>query len=183
MLCTACHEHEPLCFCLSQPISEKLPSCPQQVQKVRQALRECGLGSVRVGTVDDFQGQEARIVFISTVLSRLESLPALPVNNSSADKGQGVRGGGDLQQVGFWRNPKRFNVAITRARALLVVIGHPIVLMEVSLNGAKSHDWGWLGRSHASECASGTHASPLLAEAPAHSWTDSASELGRIMQA
>lgn len=33
--------------------------------------------------------------------------------------------------MGWWRNPKRFNVAITRAKALLVVIGHPVVLWEV----------------------------------------------------
>lgn len=38
-----------------------------QVQKVRLLLRERGLGAVRVGTVDDYQGQEERIIFISTV--------------------------------------------------------------------------------------------------------------------
>jgi superfamily I DNA and/or RNA helicase len=32
--------------------------------------------------------------------------------------------------LGFWRNPKRFNVAVTRAKALLVVAGHPAVLLE-----------------------------------------------------
>jgi superfamily I DNA and/or RNA helicase len=30
--------------------------------------------------------------------------------------------------VGFFNNPKRFNVAITRAMALLVVVGHPAML-------------------------------------------------------
>ena len=38
-----------------------------QAQKIRQLLRERGLGQVRVGTVDDYQGQEERIIFISTV--------------------------------------------------------------------------------------------------------------------
>lgn len=38
-----------------------------QVQKIRLLLRERGLGAVRVGTVDDYQGQEERFVFISTV--------------------------------------------------------------------------------------------------------------------
>ena len=32
---------------------------------------------------------------------------------------------------GMWGSPQRFNVAITRARALLVAVGHPTVLMEV----------------------------------------------------
>lgn len=83
------------------------------------------------------QGQEARIIFISTVLTRPASLPpALPAHPES-----GIDGGmlGSLTSriqpdgalVGFWRNPKRFNVAITRAKALLVVVGHPLVLMEV----------------------------------------------------
>ena len=33
--------------------------------------------------------------------------------------------------VGFFRNPNRFNVAITRAQALMVVLGHPLVLLQV----------------------------------------------------
>ena len=33
--------------------------------------------------------------------------------------------------LGFFRNPNRFNVAITRAQALMVVLGHPLVLMQV----------------------------------------------------
>ncbi|KAG1666994.1 hypothetical protein FOA52_014306 [Chlamydomonas sp. UWO 241] len=47
----------------------------KQVAALRLMLREKGLGVVRVGTVDDFQGQEARVVFISTVLSSVEYLP------------------------------------------------------------------------------------------------------------
>ena len=65
------------------------------------------------------QGQEARIVFISTVLSKPETLPPV-VSGSNSDL-----------HLGFWRNPRRFNVAITRAKALLVVLGHPSVLVEV----------------------------------------------------
>jgi AAA domain len=41
----------------------------------------------------------------------------------SASSEQGAASG-----VGFFNNPKRFNVAITRAMALLVVVGHPDML-------------------------------------------------------
>jgi hypothetical protein len=30
--------------------------------------------------------------------------------------------------IGFFNNPKRFNVTVTRAKALLVVFGHPALL-------------------------------------------------------
>lgn len=40
-----------------------------QVVRVRNLLRGKALGDVNVGTVDDFQGQEMRVTFISTVLS------------------------------------------------------------------------------------------------------------------
>lgn len=58
-------------------------------------------------------------MFISTVLSQPETLPPLAGSRDTD------------QHVGFWRNQRRFNVAITRAKALLVVLGHPSVLIEV----------------------------------------------------
>ena len=56
-------------------------------------------------------------MFISTVLSNPETLPCAASASSGA-------------LPGFWRSPQRFNVAVTRAKALLVVVGHPVVLME-----------------------------------------------------
>ena len=56
------------------------------------------------------------------VLSKPESLP--PAHTPSSGKGGGEGGGAHDTHVGFWRNPKRFNVAVTRAKALLVVVGH-----------------------------------------------------------
>jgi helicase MOV-10 len=36
----------------------------------------------------------------------------------------------DNSLIGFFNNPKRFNVAITRAKALLLVVGHPGMLKQ-----------------------------------------------------
>lgn len=117
-----------------------------QVQKIRLLLRERGLGAIRVGTVDDYQGQEERIIFISTTLSKPESFPppvpelfspAAADNSGHQQRHEGSRiissngsnsGSTWAADVGFFRNPKRFNVAITRAKALLVVVGSPAVL-------------------------------------------------------
>jgi len=90
----------------------------RQVQKLRLLLRSRGLGAIRVGTVDDYQGQEEKIIFISTVLTRPESLK------------RAQAGGGPEQNIGFLSNAKRFNVAITRAKAMLVVVGHPVILSK-----------------------------------------------------
>lgn len=52
------------------------------------------------------QGQEEKIIFISTVLTRPESLK------------RAQAGGGPEQNIGFLSNAKRFNVAITRAKVV-----------------------------------------------------------------
>lgn len=39
----------------------------------------------------------------------------------------------DLQSaLGFLSNPKRFNVAVTRPKALLLIVGNPHILIRVS---------------------------------------------------
>ena len=78
-----------------------------QVLKMREMLRKSDLGSINVGVVEDFQGQETSVVLISTVLT----------NNQERWR-TGAKGG-----LGFMTDPKRFNVAITRASALVVIVG------------------------------------------------------------
>ncbi len=77
-----------------------------QRRLITQRLRDAGL-DVRVGTVDKFQGQEAAIVFYSMATSSGEDVPR------------------DLQFL-FERN--RFNVAISRARAMSVLVCSPRLL-------------------------------------------------------
>ena len=91
----------------------------KQVQKIRRLLEKYGLGDVDVGSVEQFQGQERTVIILSTVRSSLEHAAL------------------DAQQaLGFLANPKRFNVAITRARSLLCIVGNPHVLVRDSYWGA-----------------------------------------------
>lgn len=57
------------------------------------------MGDVRVGTVDSFQGQETDLVLFSSVRSNL------------------------MRELGFLRDARRLNVAITRARRGLIIVG------------------------------------------------------------
>jgi len=83
----------------------------RQVQKIQGELRKRNIEGVTVGSTEEFQGQERRIIIISTVRSSADYL--------NMDK---------QFQLGFLENPKRFNVAVTRAKALLVVVGNPRIL-------------------------------------------------------
>ncbi|XP_052219999.1 putative helicase mov-10-B.1 isoform X12 [Dreissena polymorpha] len=93
----------------------------KQVSKIRQMLLAKrhidNQNEITVGSVEEFQGQEFKIIIISAVRSDMTSAYT------------------DIDMVfnlGFLRNPKRFNVAMTRARALLIVIGNPITLEQDS---------------------------------------------------
>jgi superfamily I DNA and/or RNA helicase len=75
---------------------------PYQAQAglLRQLLRGSPFQDVTISTVDAFQGQERDFIIMST-----------------------VRGGGRASSVGFVRDPRRFNVAVTRPRRGLIVLG------------------------------------------------------------
>ena len=86
----------------------------KQVLKLRQLLRKKRpdlVGDVAIGSVEVFQGGEREVMIVSTVRS---SADLLEMDARHA--------------LGFVGNPKRFNVAVTRAKQLLVVVGNPAVL-------------------------------------------------------
>ncbi|KAF8632154.1 hypothetical protein AX17_004896 [Amanita inopinata Kibby_2008] len=73
--------------------------------------RDAKLRDIKVGSVDEFQGQERRIIILSTVRSN--------PNHVTLDM---------RRSLGFVASPLRLNVAMTRAQALLIVVGNPVVL-------------------------------------------------------
>lgn len=77
------------------------------VATVHSALQAAGIDGVQVGTVDKFQGRQAPVVVYSMASS------------TAADAPRGV---------GFLFDPHRLNVAVSRAKALAVIVGSPDLL-------------------------------------------------------
>lgn len=69
----------------------------------RERLLQVYPSGIEIGTVEYFQGREKLIVIVSGVRSKTPT-------------------------IGFLKNEKRLNVALTRAKALLIVIGNPETL-------------------------------------------------------
>ncbi|CAG8601345.1 12594_t:CDS:2 [Acaulospora colombiana] len=88
------------------------PYC-KQVEKIRRLMEKENYEGIDVGTVENFQGRERRVIIISTVRSS--------TTNIGHDK---------KFHLGFLNEQKRFCVAVTRARALLAVVGNPNLLFQ-----------------------------------------------------
>ena len=88
----------------------------KQVQKIRTLLRHrfpaVDCSALKVGSVEEFQGQERRVILLSTVRSQLLSYESFDVRF----------------QLGFVGHPKRLNVAITRAKCALIIVGNALLL-------------------------------------------------------
>ncbi|KAI5628491.1 putative helicase mov-10-B.1, partial [Silurus asotus] len=89
----------------------------KQVEKMRKALKSVRelqqWKDIKVGSVEEFQGQEKMVIMVSAVRS----------SNSYVKMDQDFN-------IGFLTNEKRFNVAMTRAKALLIVTGNPVILSK-----------------------------------------------------
>ncbi|KAM9753147.1 RNA helicase Mov10l1 [Menidia menidia] len=85
----------------------------KQCEKIRMLLGRVGLSDIKVGSVEEFQGQEFLVIILSTVRSN-EMMQSDDLQSS----------------LGFLSNPKRFNVAITRPKALLLMVGNPHILIR-----------------------------------------------------
>ncbi|XP_057401942.1 helicase MOV-10 isoform X2 [Balaenoptera acutorostrata] len=88
---------------------EKIRYCITKLDKELRGLDD--IKDLKVGSVEEFQGQERSVILISTVRSS-QSFVQLDLDFN----------------LGFLKNPKRFNVAVTRAKALLIVVGNPLLL-------------------------------------------------------
>ena len=85
----------------------------RQVRLIRNFLRDRGLGSVRVGSVQDYQGQEEKIIVVSAVRSEERNIPIDVAN-----------------RLGLMFNDRSFNVCITRPQCLLAIVGSSKTLVK-----------------------------------------------------
>ena len=89
----------------------------QQVTKIKKALKKLDMTQLKVGNVEQFIGEERDVIIISTLKST--------VKYNEFDK---------LFNLGFLSNHRRFNVAITRAKSLLIIVGNPDMIAKVILS-------------------------------------------------
>ena len=99
----------------------------RQVRMIKELLSSrFNISDIQVGSVEEFQGGEKEVMIFSTVRSSV----VLVHNNNNNNKK--TRPG-----LGFLVNQRRFNVGISRAKSLMIVIGDPRLL-------SRDQHWGEL---------------------------------------
>jgi len=94
----------------------------KQLGAIKQMLKQISDMSVRLKTVDRFQGMERNIIIVSTVRSNKKiEFPNQIQNFSENTENNGYPKNNSL---GFAESPERINVALSRAKRLLIVVGN-----------------------------------------------------------
>lgn len=75
----------------------------KQWEMIKSRCEGMSWSGIQIGSVEIFQGQEKRVIIVSTVRSNTKT-------------------------IGFLDSEKRLNVLMTRAKALLIIIGNPKTL-------------------------------------------------------
>lgn len=90
----------------------------KQIDKIRRLIDTFDLDPVKIGSVEEFQGQERPVIILTTVRSGWSE------ENVAFDV---------IHGLGFVQSAKRLNVALTRAQSLLILVGDPHML-EIDSN-------------------------------------------------
>ena len=102
----------------------------KQIRQLRVIAREHHNLPIRVSTVDRFQGMERNIVIVSMVRSNL-------IQSSKDQQPDKKRYGADgypkQKSLGFAQSPNRLNVALSRAKRLLIIVGNRELFSELEI--------------------------------------------------
>ncbi|KAL9918252.1 putative RNA helicase armi isoform 1-T2 [Glossina fuscipes fuscipes] len=85
----------------------------KQAEHLRDLFDVADVAASKIGSAEQFQGQERDIILLSTVRSNENYI------KTDLRLGQG-----------FIEHEKRVNLAITRARSLVIIYGNPFLLIE-----------------------------------------------------
>jgi len=112
------------------------------VEKIVTQLLRCGVVSAQIGIITPYEGQRAYIVNYMNRNAVLRQALYMEIEVASVDSFQGrekdyiilscVRSN-ENQGIGFLNDPRRLNVALTRARYGVIILGNPKVLSKSPL--------------------------------------------------
>jgi len=112
------------------------------VEKIVTQLLRCGVVSSQIGIITPYEGQRAYVVNYMNRNAVLRQALYTEIEVASVDSFQGrekdyiilscVRSN-ENQGIGFLNDPRRLNVALTRARYGVIILGNPKVLSKSAL--------------------------------------------------
>jgi regulator of nonsense transcripts 1 len=118
------------------------------VEKIVTHLLKHGIGPWQIGVITPYEGQRAHVVSLMNRNGTLAQNLYGEVEVASVDAFQGrekdyiilscVRSN-EHQGIGFLSDPRRLNVALTRARFGLIILGNPMVLSKQMIWSALAH--------------------------------------------